>query len=99
MYLVNVFLVRFLAERVTIIDVGNALEHFPDLLRKVQISGCQADSDLFEDTRVSLYFRPLLLESTSIQRTEEGGRYRFKFIFKTTQATDKTLRPDRYVQL
>jgi hypothetical protein len=45
-YLVDVFLVCFLAERVTVIDVGNLIQHFRDLLCELQIGSRKADSNL-----------------------------------------------------
>ena len=45
-WIVYIYLVCFLAERVTVINVGDLLQHFLDLLRELEISSCRADGDL-----------------------------------------------------
>jgi len=45
-YLVYIHLVCFLTERVTIVNIGNLLKHFPDLLSEFDISSCKANSNL-----------------------------------------------------
>jgi hypothetical protein len=45
-YLVNICLVRSLAKCITVIDVGNLLQHFTYLLCELQIGCCTTYSNL-----------------------------------------------------
>jgi hypothetical protein len=46
-YLVNICLVRSLAKCITVIDVGNLLQHFAYLLCELQIGCCTTDGNLY----------------------------------------------------
>ncbi len=50
LYLVNVALVRPLAERVAVVNVGQLLQHFPNLLGEVEIGGGEANRNLSKPT-------------------------------------------------
>ena len=55
-YLVDGGFVRSLAKCITVINVRNLFQHFPNLLRKLQISGCEPNGNLcLEKSTIKLY--------------------------------------------